>query len=162
MIPPSPVIIVILLPLHTRLPLPQRLRQPPRQTRFPTHRPWVGRHSPATASRTRHAHRAIPRGRRRRGFPPGRTFRRRCRGCRFGSYSRCRTGCSVGNDAVGGGGRVKRRGCWRGWRRCWFRDFGGEVCRGSPALRRAIELLGEPPAYQERSMLCWDDRMQRE
>lgn len=150
----SPIIILLLLPLHTHLPRPQRLRQPARKTGLTTC--LTRRRIPpaATASiRARHTDGAISGHRcgKRRWFPAAgnRSLGRRGGGCGFGSH-----GCSGGGSgatvhAVGHWGRWWHRsdGLWWGWGR--RRGFFFQVSRRSPALGGAVELFGEPPACDE-------------
>lgn len=150
----SPIIVLVLLPLHTHLPSPQRLRQPACKTGLTTRLTGRGVSSAAAAPvRTRHADCAVSSHghRKRRRFPAARnrSFCRRGWGCGFGSHGRSGGGSGASVHAVGYWRRKRHRsgGLW--WRRRRRRSFFFQVSGGGPALGGAIELFGEPPACDE-------------
>lgn len=136
----SPLVVVVLLPVHRFLALPQCLRKAARQASV---RRTVGR---ATATAPRrvlrvHAHSAVPRR--------GRRWRRHLAACHVGSFRGwCRRGglCfggSGGRGAVRRGGRPRgRRGRW--WRR---RFLFFQIRLGSPALNGCCRVHAQPPAW---------------
>ena len=140
--PHLPVILLLLPPLHTRLPGPQRLGQPARHARRPLRTLRRLSPTPIPVPVHRHAHRAVPRRRWRRRFPPSGALGRRRggRGLGFGEGE----GGPVDDGLAGG---------WRGLRGAegaWGGGGGGgfffEVGGGGPALAGAGEFFGEPPA----------------
>jgi len=147
-----PIIIFLLLSLHTHLPHPQRLSQTTCKTRRPAIalaiHAGIGRIPPAASATRAHTHCAIPCRWRRSGFLVatwsfwwGRWcgFRFRSRGTSGAVDAICRCCRGWGWDSAGDW--LRRCGWWNGfWR------FLGEVCRGNPALGGAVKLFGEPPA----------------
>jgi hypothetical protein len=85
---------------------------------------------------------AVPRRRVERGFPPDRTFCRRCRRCGF---CPCRAICTRRRS------RSSRSGRWR-WargsrrRRRWRLFHLFKICSGGPARGRVVKALSKPPS----------------